>query len=377
MGAKKNRTHICGNWEALTTRGKAVSQTSLPDKPRIRHKNEFLEGGNPAKALLEFFDSVGAGARVEHQSARVRSLPLILISQLPRSGGSLLSQLLDGHPQLHVYPWEMKIGYPSKGRWPTLDLDKAPDHLFATLFHAELAYLAKKGYRKMGKARQKQQRLSFDYAPLEHYRNFVRLIPDHRTQRDVLDTYFSTLFQAWQPEVKDATYIAGFVPRMARYRHSIAGFFRDYPDGRLISIMRDPADWFASRRAHTAHGLVRYGDIKEEMRVWNRMAKAALEYRRVYRDKCLLLSFKEVVADREATMRSLCGWCGIKFRSELLQQTFDGRPVGPNTNFHDPVEELPKAVLERKNGLTEIERQQARELTEIARKELQAIGWIG
>ena len=40
--------------------------------------------------------------------------PVAWISQIQRSGGSLLSQLFDGHPQLHAHPHEIKIGYPKK-----------------------------------------------------------------------------------------------------------------------------------------------------------------------------------------------------------------------------------------------------------------------
>jgi hypothetical protein len=357
----------------------AVSQTSVSEKgrrtSRIRSKSEFLESTDPGKALLEFFDSLGAQARTSHNTTGVRSLPLILISQLPRSGGSLLSQLFDGHPQLLVYPWEMKIGYPSKGRWPTLDLNNTPEHLFATLFHTELAYLARRGYRKSGKAKHKQKRLKFHYSPTEHYQNFVRMLPDERTQRAVFDTYYSTLFQAWQPNVEKATYVAGFVPRMASYPRSIRDFFRDYPDGRLLSILRDPADWFASRRAHTKHGVARYDDVNEEMKVWNRMAENALQYKRDHGDRFLLLSFKELVSNREGTMRIVCEWCGLEFDPCLLEQTFAGNPIIPNTNFEDPIDKLPEAVLGRKQRLAEEECQRAYKLTEASRTELQELGW--
>ena len=45
--------------------------------------------------------------------------PLTLISQVRGCGGSLLSQLFDGHPELHVHPPELMIGYPEKHIWPS------------------------------------------------------------------------------------------------------------------------------------------------------------------------------------------------------------------------------------------------------------------
>ena len=43
------------------------------------------------------------------------TLPLLMVSQIQRSGGSLMAQLFDGHPQLYAHPFEIQIGYPKSG----------------------------------------------------------------------------------------------------------------------------------------------------------------------------------------------------------------------------------------------------------------------
>ena len=60
--------------------------------------------------------------------------PIALISQVQRSGGSLLSQLFDGHPELHAHPHELKIGYPKKYMWPKIDLNEHPQRWLEMLF---------------------------------------------------------------------------------------------------------------------------------------------------------------------------------------------------------------------------------------------------
>ena len=45
----------------------------------------------------------------------------MLITQLTRSGGSLLSQLLDGHRECYSFPDELKLNSYSKFDWPTLN----------------------------------------------------------------------------------------------------------------------------------------------------------------------------------------------------------------------------------------------------------------
>ena len=63
---------------------------------------------------------VRSGRRVEN-SVYVRQ-PLVLISQVQRSGGTLLSQSLDDHPECFAHPNELTWGRPTKYRWPDVDL---------------------------------------------------------------------------------------------------------------------------------------------------------------------------------------------------------------------------------------------------------------
>ena len=76
------------------------------------------------------------------------NLPLALISQIQRSGGSLLSQLFDGHPEIHAHPHELKIGFPRKYTWPKLDLNDNPRRWLETLFEPSVLNHFKQGYKK-------------------------------------------------------------------------------------------------------------------------------------------------------------------------------------------------------------------------------------
>ncbi len=150
----------------------------------------------------------------------------------------------------------------------------------------------------------------------------------------MLDTFLSAFFHAW-PEGRcaDPRYIVAFAPKVAIRQKSLASFFTDYPDGRLLTIIRSPADWFVSRRAHTKRGVERYTDLEREMALWNRLARVALKYRHKYSDRFLLLSFKELVRSRESALRRFSLWCGIDFGSALTRQTFAGNPIAANTIF--------------------------------------------
>jgi hypothetical protein len=61
--------------------------------------------------------------------------PVALISQAHRSGGTLLSQLLDGHPAVAAHPHELKIGGISGGEdWPLPDPSASAEKTFRMLF---------------------------------------------------------------------------------------------------------------------------------------------------------------------------------------------------------------------------------------------------
>ena len=74
--------------------------------------------------------------------------PLALISQVQRSGGSLLRQLFDGHPELHAHPPELKIGYPNKYTWPKLNLNEKPNRWLEILFEHSVLNHSSRGYKK-------------------------------------------------------------------------------------------------------------------------------------------------------------------------------------------------------------------------------------
>ena len=76
------------------------------------------------------------------------TVPIALISQIQRSGGSFLSQLFDGHPQVHAHPYELKIGYPKKYIWPNLDLSESPQRWFEFLFEDDVIQHFREGYKK-------------------------------------------------------------------------------------------------------------------------------------------------------------------------------------------------------------------------------------
>jgi hypothetical protein len=273
--------------------------------------------------------------RLEHR-IEIRQ-PLVLISQIQRSGGTLLSQLFDGHPECHVDPYEIKIGHPKKHNWPVLDLAR-PESWFEVLFFRGSAERLRRTDRT------KRPEAGRSLFPFLFLPRLQKAIFDACVQarppageREVLDCYFTSYFNAWLDNQNLFTgpkkIVTGFTPRLAMDPVNLERLFAAYPDGMLISIVRDPRAWFESASKHMPE---HYAAVDDALALWCRSVDAGIEARERYGERVLLLTYEQLVLDTEATMRSVAERIGIGMRPELLVPTFNGRPTRANSS--EPVQ---------------------------------------
>ena len=258
--------------------------------------------------------------------------PLALISQIQRSGGSMLNQLFDGHPQVHAHPHELKFGYPKKYNWPPIDLGDRPDRWFEILFEDIVVRHFRYGYKKMEKYK---DTFLFIFLPPLQKKIFLKYFKsvDKITQREVLNAYMTSYFGAWvnnQNRLGDKKIISAFTPRMAFMETNMASFFNAYPDGRLISVVRDPKNWFPSANRHKTE---KYGDIAIALDQWNDSARSIVRNKKTYGDQVCIITFKDLVTRTDSVMRYLADFLEIRFDDILLTPTFNKIPMKPNTSF--------------------------------------------
>jgi hypothetical protein len=262
--------------------------------------------------------------------------PLLLISQVPRSGGTLLNTLLDGHPGLHVHPWELLIGHPTKYDWPRLEVDSDPGVWLEVLRERFIPRLFAEGYRKTPDLRHVDDMptLPFTLAPsfLERLFRVLCAAEPPSTQRAVLDRYFTAFFNAWVDcqglREMPKSWVVGFCPRLA-WGDSRRRFFEDYPDGAIVAIHRDPRGWYAS----ASRLAERYGEFEAALEFWRRGAEETLAAKKEDPHRTFVLTYEQLVTEPRRTMESLAGWLDIDWDPILLQPTFNRQPTVPNSSY--------------------------------------------
>jgi Sulfotransferase family len=264
--------------------------------------------------------------------------PLVLVSQIQRSGGTLISQLFDSHPECHAHPFELKFGRKDALRWPSLDLGAPPGKWFKALYERKAAQHLVSGYTKPGLKGPDVEVFPFLFLPRLQKLIFDECIAAQRIdgQRQIYDAYFTSYFNAWLDNQnlysKPKTIATGFKPRTHLMFSNLERFFEVYPDGTLISIVREPRAWYASAFRHRPQ----YVNLDKALRLWRRSAEASIEAARRFGVRVIMLTYEQLVLDTEATVRRVADRLGIAMSPHLLRPTFNGRPVRANSS--DPVE---------------------------------------
>ncbi len=290
-------------------------------------------------------------AFIVDQPARLNA-PLILISQAQRSGGTLLSQLFDGHSAIAAHPHELGIGDPTDEHWPALDPADGAEANFRKLFDIGMLGLIRRGYTKGD--RNLEQRHFFLVPRIQH-RVFLRLFETARPSggRQILDHFFTSYFNAWlnyQGNLEGKRWITGFAPRLAHHDESVAGFFESYPDGRLVQIIRDPRTWYPSAKQHGKSGPAGRSP-GEILATWRLSAESICRNKAAHGDKVIVIRFEDLLGKTERTMRAIAQELGIAYEAVLREPTFNGETMRANSSFAVDTSGIIDAPLRRHDML--------------------------
>jgi len=290
----------------------------------------------PELALVSF-DDADRLFRARRESLLTVDQPLVLISQVQRSGGTLLSALFDGHPELLAHPWELLIGHPQKYDWPDLDPAGTAEEWAMQLEQPWIEPTTHTGYLKSRERRSFPPGLPPALIPPSFVtRLFLVLCADDPpgSPREILDRYFTAFFGAWLDlqGIHEAPkrWVTGFCPRLA-WGESRQAFWSAYPDGRLIVILRDPRGWYASARDHTARWAG--GPPETALETWLEGVDELVAAKSDRPDDVLVVTYERLVSNPRDSLAAIADWLGMSWDERLMTATFNRREVEPESSF--------------------------------------------
>ena len=270
--------------------------------------------------------------------------PLILISQIQRSGGTMITQLFDNHNQILSYPHELRIFNPA---WNFLSSKN-----FYTFKMEPFASMARdeKYIKNASIKNQEGHKLKFNL-------DYQKFIFDKYSKssdlnlRQKFNLYFTSFFNSFEnlkTNFDKKKYLLAFIPRSNLYKKNFEIFFEMYPDGFIISLTREPLSWLSSAIKHS----LEYQDVNYALKIWYNTTNLTLKMMKK-QDRVLLVNFEEIINKPKSTLRKLCKKLKITYDESLSIPTFNGEKILSDSSFKSVRGQIDKTTLSRKNNLND------------------------
>lgn len=282
------------------------------------------------------------------------AIRLIQISAWNDSGGGFLHRLFDGHPQLNVWPFELLLGndaapldrltpdwFHGRFRWPRL-------HALLSAGEGEAAFDAISDLELKSVLRDARSAKHRDFEVMVALDDWRRATvaawtkAGDRSQAGFLQAYLAS-FLTLRGQDPDARPLLGHCPVAILDSDEL---FADFPDARMIHVVRDPLAGFRDMRArHPALDPARYAEK------WALTNTAAVLAAAKHPERVRIVRLRQLLEHRAATMQDLAAFLGLAFHPALLTPSWEGRAL--HEDKMGPFGGVPSVSLQREDDRKE------------------------
>jgi hypothetical protein len=251
----------------------------------------------------------------------------LMIGAMYENGGNTTQRLLDGHPQLHVYPFESQLGtalvkdhlasmFPVKYRWPVFALDATPRDDYRAIIDEEVKVRARTPHVS------KFRHAAFDFDDEQRRERFEALmVGATRSRAAIVERFFRATFDTWRNvrrSGEERVYV-GYSPIVVVDADRILD---ELPQAHFLHVVRNPWSAFAdTKKRPVPMSLASY------TLAWTINQHHALLFRQRYPDRMHIVRFEDVVGAPEETLGQLCRAIGLDSHSALATPSWNGSPL--------------------------------------------------
>jgi hypothetical protein len=246
-----------------------------------------------------------AGSEVlETEFGRARSRPdprPVFIAGPDRSGTTLMFALLASHPNISMVRRTNMWRY----------------------FHRR--------YGDLGSARNLERCLS----DMMRYHRLQHLQPDEdRIRREFLqgEPTYGRLFALFHEHHAARAGKGRWGDKSLHTEHFADRVCEEFPDARIIHMIRDPRDRYASVRRRHGRDLSRVGAATGR---WLESTRAGRRNQARFQDRYLLVRYEDLARDPEGTMRRVCSFIDEEYSPAMLSMGGVPEHQGGNSSFGD------------------------------------------
>jgi Sulfotransferase family len=252
---------------------------------------------------------------------------LLMLSAMYENGGNTTHRFLDGHPQLHVYPFESQIGtahvrdglssmFPLKYRWPEFLLDATP----AMDFHAIIDEEAKVRSRTPHVSKFRHEPFAMDDE--ERGEIYCSLVESSGRSRGAnVAAFFRATHLAWKDERRSGHEVmyVGYSPVIGV---DTAKILADLPGAHVLHVVRNPWSAYADTKKRPMPL-----SLTDYMLRWNLHQHFALTSRAQDPERVHVVRVEDVMEDPRGTLGELLEGLGLDASEALAAPSWNGQQL--------------------------------------------------
>jgi hypothetical protein len=251
-----------------------------------------------------------------------------MLSAMYENGGNTTHRLLDGHPQLFVYPFESQLGtalvhdhltsmFPFKYRWPEFALDATPEQDYRAIIDEETKVRARTPQVS------KFRHVTFDFSDDERARLYGQYVREtSRSRANNVAAFFRATFDAWKDyrRTNDQRWYVGYSPIIAVDAGKIIA---DLPEAHILHVVRNPWSAYAdTKKRPVPLPLERY------VTGWCITQFHAIAFKAQHPQRVSVLRYEDIIANPTKVLGALCTALGLSPADSLAMPSWNGTPLG-------------------------------------------------